>query len=477
MPLAATVEDWRGWAPEDKQALLTRLRSRARGDWRARARPDQLPPDGEWQTLLLRGGRGSGKTWAGAHILAELIDIDPARATEGPGQWAIIAPTYGDARDTCVEGESGLLAALATTRGEVDSGASATVATWNRSLGELILHDGSVVFVDGADDGALRIQGKNLRGAWCDEVGLWKRWEQAWDESLGYALRKGHARRVATGTPKRTMPARRLIRRLLEDPDVVSRRLRTEDNRRNLSDAFWQRVAQGAGTQLGRQELEGELLRDVEGAMWRLAWIEAKRVEGLPYPDHERGLKTTVVGLDPADGLEDGDEQALTVAGLGWDWQFYVLASEGMRGSTLEYLTRALTVARSHGAARIVVERNHGGAFLTELLEQAIRTTGIRVPYEVVSASQGKQTRAEPVAMLYEQGRVSHLGYFPELEEQQTSWTGAGGEKSPDRLDSLVHAMTSLMGLNYHGPASSDGAAVPYRDDPRGVIGAAVAWQ
>lgn len=161
--------------------------------WREHARPEQLPPEGNWQTLFLRGGRGSGKGGGASHILAELIATDPLRDTEGPGQWAIVAPTYGAARDICVESESGLLAALGTNAQEVAAGQSSRVAVWNRSIGEVRLRDGSVVFLDGADDGALRVQGRNLRGCWLDEAGLWVQWERAFDESIAYALRKGAA--------------------------------------------------------------------------------------------------------------------------------------------------------------------------------------------------------------------------------------------------------------------------------------------
>jgi phage terminase large subunit-like protein len=275
-------EAWRDWPLEHKRRLLLRLRQKVHGHWRELARPDQLPPEGEWTTLLLRGGRGSGKTWAGAHILAEEIETDPLRESEGPGKWAIVAPTYGDARDKCIEGESGMLAALHTTRGEVEAGMSPTVRTWNRSLGELVLHDGTEIVIDGADDGATTIQGENLRGAWADELGLWKQWETAWDESLGYAVRKGRARRIATGTPKRDRQARTLVKRLLADPEVVSRQLRTRDNWENLSATFRATVLRTAGTELGRQELEGEMLEEAEGALWRREWIEFCRTDTEP---------------------------------------------------------------------------------------------------------------------------------------------------------------------------------------------------
>jgi len=230
---------------------------------------EQLPPEGEWQTLFLRGGRGGGKTYAASHILAEQILADPLRESEGPGQWAVVAPTYADARDTCIESESGLLAAFDTNAQEVSADRSRLVGLWNRSLGELRLRTGSVVFADGADDGALRIQGKNLRGVWCDEIGLWRRWAQAFDESIGYALRKGAARLIVTGTPKADLSARALVRRLLDDPAVVKRRLRTLDNAENLSPKFLEAAKLRAGSRLGLQELEGELVEDIEGALWR----------------------------------------------------------------------------------------------------------------------------------------------------------------------------------------------------------------
>ena len=198
-----SAEEWRLWSPEEKRRFLLKIRKQA-GTWRDTARPDQLPPDEDWVTLFLSGGRGSGKTWAGAHLLVEEIESDPARETEGPGVWAIVAPTFASARDKCIEGESGLLAALNTTAQEVKAGISPTVETWNRSIGELFLRDGTKVMIDGADDGAPTIQGENLRGAWCDEIGLWKKWKEAWDEAIGYAVRKGRARRIVTAPPSAT---------------------------------------------------------------------------------------------------------------------------------------------------------------------------------------------------------------------------------------------------------------------------------
>jgi phage terminase large subunit-like protein len=440
-------EDWREWPVEQKRRLLRKLRERKHGTWRETARPDQLPPDGEWSTLFLSGGRGSGKTWAGSHILVEEIEQDPARETEGPGVWAIVAPTFADARDKCVEGESGLLAALSTTSSEIKAGISPTVRVWNRSLGEVVLHDGTKIQIDGADDGAPTIQGENLRGAWCDEIGLWKKWKEAWDEALGYAVRKGRARRIVTGTPKRDKPARALIKRLLKDPRVVARRLLTKDNWANLSETFKETVLLTADTELGRQELEGIMLEEAEGALWKRNWIELGRIEPTEAPG---GWGRKLLALDPADGLDDGDEQGWALVAETTPGDYYLLSSEGMRKTPTEWLTQAVILADRVDAA-IVVEKNHGGAFLLALLDQVMNELGVRVAVFEVTASDGKRTRAEPVAMLYEQGAnrgeavVHHVGEFPDLEDQMCNWTGEPGIPSPDRMDALVWAITALM--------------------------------
>lgn len=239
--------------------VLETYRSRGPGSkalaWRDSARAEQLPPDDDWRIWYIRGGRGGGKTWTGGNALAEMIQTSP------PGEWAAIGPTYGDARDTLIESaESGLLTALGLPR---------RYHGWNRSMGELSLPNGSIVYADGADDGALRIQGKNLRGAWCDEIGLWKRWDIAWDESLRFAVRKDPARIIATGTPKRRMPAIKLIRRLMADDKVAKTVLLTKDNAANLHPATLDDLMLLAGTTLGMQELEGAVLEDDGGGYFR----------------------------------------------------------------------------------------------------------------------------------------------------------------------------------------------------------------
>lgn len=429
-------------------------------------RPEQRPP-GTWQKFFLRGGRGSGKTLGGAVAYAEEIMSDRQRSE---GAWAIVAPTFADARDKCIESEeSGLLVALGTSVREIEAGVSPVVAKWNRSIGEVVFHDGTRVVIDGADDGAYRIQGENLRGCWCDEVGLWKKWKISWDESITFALRKGNSRIIATGTPKRAMPARALVRRLIDDPKCVERRLRTVDNLANLSLAFREAaVDPHVGTTLGAQELEGVLLENAEGALWQLDWIEAVRVDEAP-PSGWQSMP--VVGVDPSDGTDDGAEHAFTVVGLGYDNDLYVIESKGLRGSPTAFARHVvLTTDAYHG--RIVVEKNHGGQWLVDVFKRAMTDLGVHVPLKVVSASQGKLTRAEPVAALYEPrridgkvipGRVHHVGFHEQLEDQMVNFTGAAGETSPDALDSAVWALSEFTGQSFKPalPAHMNGA-VPY---------------
>lgn len=419
--------------------------------WRRTARPDQLLPEGDWRIFYLQGGRGSGKTRSGAQGLAELIQEDPE-----PGEWGIVAPTYRDAWTTCVEGESGILVALGTSIAEIKEGKSALIKHAWRTYGEIIFRDGSIIRVDSANDGALRVQGKNLKGAWCDEIGLWAKWETAWDESIAFAVRQGVSKIIATGTPKVSRPAAKLIRRLIRtEPNCIVRRLRTIDNAANLSKAFFRSVvARATGTRLEKQELEGVLLDDVENALWTRDLLAEIQVTAIPGRDTEAGatgLTQVTVGVDPSDGTEDSDECAYTISGIAGDRHLYVVECWGGRIGAVPFLKRAVKAAQRWNG-RIILEKNHGGAYLVETLEQVMRDLGIFVPYEVVHASQAKRTRAEPVAALYERGVVRHAtGYDGEprhaadtmvdLEDQMVTYTGASNERSPDRLDSLTWSM------------------------------------
>lgn len=396
------------------------------------ARTEQLPPDGDWRIWYVRGGRGSGKTRASTEAFAEQVKGYPSR------DWAVIGPTFGDARDVYLEGDSGLLRALGLPRG---------YRGWNRSQGELFLADGSRVFCDGADDGAYRIQGKNLAGVLAGEIGLWRRWREAWDESIAFAVRIEPARIIADGTPKR---GHGLVRRLMDDPAVHPTLLKTMDNAVNLSPvALADLLQRYGGTTLGRQELEGEILEDAEGALWSRAIIRygsppQRPVNGVMQPDYLR----VVVAIDPAVtyGM-DADETGIIVAAKGSDGRGYVLDDVSGRYSPNEWRSRALAAYDTHRADLIVGEVNNGG----DLVESQLRGGGWMGAFKAVHASRGKMVRAEPISGLYEQGRVSHLQPFPELEDQLCNYVPGG--PSPDRLDAMVWAFTELMigGGDYAG--------------------------
>lgn len=400
--------------------------------WRDKARPEQLPPEGEWRTWYVRGGRGSGKTWTGGNTLAEM-------ALASPGEYGVVAPTDSAVRDVCIEGPSGIIHALGTNLAEIKRGASEKVLSYNQSSAILRLRNGSVIYADGADDGAPTIQGKNLRGLWADEVGLWRKWQQAWEESIRYAVRLSPARIVATGTPKRGHP---LVRALMADGAVNKTLLKTSDNAQNLDPALLAELyAKYGGTTLGRQELEGEILDDVPGALWQRDRIDRSRVGTSP------SLDRIVVAIDPsATSTESADEAGIVIAGIstamgttGITKHGYVLEDISMRASPATWARAAIDAYHRHHADRIVAEVNNGG----EMVEYVIHSIDPSVPYTAVHASRGKVTRAEPISALYEQSRVHHVGAFELMEDQMCSWVP--GEKSPDRMDALVWALTHLM--------------------------------
>lgn len=428
--------------------------------WHLSAREDQRQPPGHWDTWLVRGGRGSGKTHTGANTMVAWILDDRDQMVYETGSWGIVGPTFQSAWTVCVEGESGILAAFGTTVSEIKAGKSKYVEHAWRSHGEIRLRDGDTIYVDSANDGADRVQGKNLKGVWCDELGMWVKWEQAWDESIKYAVRKSGSKIIATTTPKVSRPAAKLIRRLIQDPDVPVAKLRTVDNAANLSESFIDSVVGRAkGTRLEKQELEGELLDDVSGALWTWPLLSETQVRKLP---DGVSLKQVYVGVDPSDGKESSDEQAFTVVGLGSDKHLYVLESWGDRISPNAFLRKAVDAAVRWDAT-LIVEQNHGRGFLDLALSQVQKDMGTNRPVRLVTASKGKRTRAEPVAALYERKFVHHLKpvkknddgdytedeTLSELEDQMCAFTGAVDEKSPDRLDSLVWAVTPFLSVSF----------------------------
>lgn len=362
-------------------------------------------------------GRGWGKTRVGAEDVAWF-------GVQNPGsRIAIIAPTFADARDTCIEGESGLRSILP----------KACVEQWNRSIGELTLWNGTSYRLFSATEPE-RLRGPQHHRAWGDEVAAWPE-PEAFDQML-FTLRLGaNPQAVLTTTPKPTP----LIRRITKMPGVVITRGSTFDNEANLPAgtlAFLRDRYEG--TRLGRQELQAELLEDVQGALWTAEMIDGLRVRCAP------DLQRVVVAVDPSGTKGDGtgDDIGIVVAGKGRDGRFYVLEDGSCNLSPEGWARRVFQAYEKWKADRVVAERNFGGA----MVEAVLRTASRNLPVTLVTASRGKVVRAEPIAALYEQGKVSHVGTFDALEDQMCAMTGSGyvGEGSPDRADALVWALTNL---------------------------------
>jgi phage terminase large subunit-like protein len=390
----------------------TSQKTRAR--WLLTARPEQVAPPGPWDVWLILAGRGWGKTRTGAEELAD-------RARRHPNtRWAVVAPTYADARDTCVEGESGLLHALGD---DVD--------IWNRSLGELLLVNGSRIKLFSADEPE-RLRGPQHHGAWCDELAAWRH-KETWDQ-LQFGLRLGHHPQViVTTTPRPTPLVRQLVDRAKADDGVVVRRGSTFDNAEHLAPAALAELRRRyEGTRLGRQELYAELLVDTPGALWTPDTF--RRTD--TFPD----LQRLVVAVDPAvTSNEDSDESGIVAAGRHGD-HAYILEDLSLRSDPTTVAHRVVDAYHDLAADRVAVEANNGGDWIPALINAI--DPAVRV--ETVHATRGKQLRAQPVAGLYERGRVHHVGHFPQLEDQLCSWT-PDDKDSPDRLDALVWAVTALF--------------------------------
>lgn len=404
--------------------LLTRVAA-SRVRWETElARPEQLEPDGDWMIWLYMAGRGAGKTRTAAEWLAWQAIRNPNT------RWAVVAPTFSDARDTCVEGESGLLAILERY------GMLRDKNPWNRSIGELHLRNGSRIKLFSGDSPE-RFRGAQHHGAWVDELGAFE-YEDSWAQ-LQFGLRLGdHPRTVVTTTPRPKPLIRDLLRRT--DGSVAITKGRTLDNKDNLAaTAISELMARYAGTRLGRQELDGELLEDVENALWNSHMIDNNRVKQLPD-----NIIRTVVAVDPAI-TEDGDETGIIVAALDADGHGYIVADWSIQGTPDQWAKKVIEAYDNFEADAIVVEVNQGGLMVSKTL----RTVRQLLPIKEVRATKGKRIRAEPISAMYEQGKIHHVGAgFQELENQLTSWTPEA-KGSPDRLDALVWALTELMTRSY----------------------------
>jgi phage terminase large subunit-like protein len=391
-------------------------------DYRSRARPSQLPPEWDWLVWLILTGRGWGKTWTASSWVNELAMTSVCRI-------ALIGATAPDVRDIMIEGETGVLR---------------TAPSWGRpsyepSKRKIEWPNGSVAHAFSAEEPD-RLRGPQFHYGWLDELASFPNDEEVWN-MFQFGLRLGQQPRcVITTTPR----PKKLIRSLLGrgGKDVAVVRGNTLENAPNLAPGFMDAIQRRyGGTRLGRQEIEGEVLFDVPGALWTRAMLEKAYFAG-----HLPTMKRVVVAVDPSGtrGEEDaGDSVGIVVAGLGLDEKGYVLADRTCKLSPDAWGREAVRAYREFKADRIVAERNFGGA----LVEHVLRTIDRNVPYREVTASRGKTQRSEPVAALYEQGRVRHAGSFPELEDQCCAMTGDGysGDGSPDRLDALVWAISDLM--------------------------------
>lgn len=388
--------------------------------------PHQIPPETTaWHTWLLEGGRGSGKTdGAAAYVNAHALG-PPCIQGSGGHRMSIIAPTLGDAVEACVNGPSGLKAHNPAIR--MTGGLGGVHVHWPNGA------EAKLFGAYGPEDVERLRAGGNRCLVWTEELAAWVRLREAWDQ-MEFGLRLGTwPRIVASTTPK---PRRPYIE-IRSDPRTVLTGASTMANphlnagvRQAFEDAY-------AGTRLGRQELNAELLTDIPGALWTYAMFEDRR----EAPD----LTRCVVAVDPSGGSDsENDEQGIVVAGKGLDGRGYVLADRSCRLSPDGWARRAVQAYRDFKADVIVFERNFGGDMVASTILTAARAMGVSAPTKAVTSSRGKQLRAQPIAALYEQGRITHCDVFAELETQMCEWTPESGT-SPDRLDALVFALTDFM--------------------------------
>ncbi|MBX3563101.1 MAG: DNA-packaging protein [Sphingomonas sp.] len=409
--------------PEDERLEAVRAMSAPQrrefaARWRAWAHGGQRMPPGDWRVWLIRAGRGFGKTRAGAEWVCEV-----ARSIAG-ARIALVGANADDVRQVMIEGPSGL----------VDVARADERPVWHRASRELHWPNGTIASVYSAE-APERLRGPEHEAAWCDELGKWRNADATWD-NLVMTMRRGERPRiVVTTTPRST----RLIHRIRALPSMIETTGRTRDNPHLPASFVAAMVEEYGGTLKGRQELEGELIEEVAGALWSRALIEARRVRTAP------ALVRVVVGVDPPAGV-GGDACGIVAVGLGADGRGYVLEDASVSGQAPEGWARAVAAcAARRGADRVIAEKNQGGS----MVESVLRAADAVLPVRLVHASRGKSARAEPVSALYESGKVWHAGAFPALEDELRGLQAGGGYegpgRSPDRADALVWALSELM--------------------------------
>jgi phage terminase large subunit-like protein len=423
--------------PSEQQAVLATLPpgdiARWNFDFLSFAHPHQRPPEtgqggARWTTWLILGGRGAGKTRAGAEWVKRI-----ATGARKVDRIALVGETEHEVREVMVEGVSGLLAVHKRSERPV----------WTPSRRRLEWPNGAVAQTFSAEDPE-SLRGPQFGAAWLDELAKWRHAEATYD-MLQFGLRLGgQPRQVITTTPRPLA----LLKRLIVDPAAVVTRAATHANARQLAPAFLDHVlARYAGTRLGRQEILGEIVEERSDALWSRAMIEACRVDAPPPQ-----LARVVVAVDPpASARQGADACGLVAAGCAENATIYVLADETVSGlSPAGWAAKAIALWRRLSADALVAEVNQGGDMVRAVIAQADRS----VPVIAVRATRGKWLRAEPVAALYEQGRVKHAGAFPLLEDEMCDFglDGLSSGRSPDRLDALVWAVSALSFGARQGP-------------------------
>lgn len=398
-------------------------------NWQFWARPNQLEPPGDWTTWLILAGRGFGKTRTGAETIRSWVCGKTPLSKGRCSRIALVAETASDARDVMVEGVAGLL----------DCHPKDFRPQYFPSKRSVVWPNGAQALMFNAVEPD-QLRGPQFDAAWCDELAKWRYAGETWDQ-LQFGLRLGqHPRQIVTTTPRPI----KTVRRLMQDINCVVTRGRTFDNAANLAAPTLRQLEERyGGTRIGRQELEGEILDDIPGAMWNREIIDNARVQSKPVT-----LSRVIVAVDPAASAhEESDETGIIGVGAAPNadgfTHGYVLADRSVRGSPEEWARRAVQLYRELDADRIVAEKNNGG----DMVEAVIRSIDRSVPITLVHASRGKAVRAEPVSSLYEQGRVHHVGRFDKLEDQMCEFTHDVNrdEGSPDRVDALVWGITELL--------------------------------
>ncbi len=404
---AETADDFAGFHPGHGR------------DWTFQARPEQRPPEGDWRTWLIMGGRGSGKTRAGA----EWVHALASAGARSDLRIALIAETLGDAREVMIDGISGICRV-----------ARRKVPEFEISRRRLVWPNGAIAQIFSSEDPE-SLRGPQFHFAWCDELGKWKHAQDTFD-MLQFGLRLGADPRQLVTTTPRPVP---ILKRLIAEKGTRLVRIATRSNASNLSPGFVEALeARYGGTRLGRQELGGELIEDRQDALWKRSDLEALRARPATP------LRRIVVAVDPPAGAGEASCCGIVVAGLDEVGRAVVLADGSVEGASPAGWAQAVVRAyQRFQADRVVAEVNQGG----EMVAAMLKSVDAVLPITMVRATRGKFLRAEPVAALYEQGRVTHATCFAQLEDQMCDFgpEGLSSGRSPDRLDALVWALTALL--------------------------------